>query len=47
MTFTQHVAYVWNCDGCGAGVAEVDEDRSPSGWIHTMDGRDLCPECQP
>jgi hypothetical protein len=33
----------WVCDGCGA--REDDDGWQAEGWIHTMDGRDLCLEC--
>lgn len=32
------------CAACGR--EEMDDGWQPEGWIHTMDGRDLCEGCK-
>lgn len=46
MTWVTVTLHQWTCDGCGTKEALAD-DRQPDRWIHTMDGRDLCGDCQP
>lgn len=45
MTWVQVAEWQWTCDGCGRVVKVVDDDRAPEGWVHTLDGRDLCGRC--
>lgn len=48
MTWREVLLMQWVCDGAGCTQEHMaGDDRAPDGWIHTMDGRDLCGECKP
>jgi hypothetical protein len=34
----------YECSGCDA--IAPDDGFQPEGWAHTMDGRNLCPDCR-
>ena len=40
----------WRCDRCSVAAYADDNgmrtDVIPAGWVHTMMGEDLCPDCQ-
>ncbi|WP_408898634.1 hypothetical protein ACJ5H2_05875 [Nocardioides sp. R1-1] len=47
MTWREVLVWEWICDGDGCTEeTAADDDRQPEGWIHTIDGRDLCGECR-